>query len=69
MIAAPPENVDRAPGVFCVSHRTFRKEEDVGGEIGSRKKTAPVQYGPELFAYILKLLDRVVDSKGEYHRR
>ena len=32
------------------------------------KKTAPVRTGLELFAHILKLLDRVVDSQCEDHR-
>ena len=33
-----------------------------------QQKTAPVRTGPELFAHILKLLDRVVDSQCEDHR-
>ena len=40
-----------------------------GAKSVREEKTAPVRIGPELFAYILKLLDRVVDRQGEYHRR
>lgn len=52
-------------GVRCPLY--FRGEQSADWNL-LQQKTAPVRTGPELFAYILKLLDRVVDSQCEDHR-
>lgn len=56
-------------GPFAYPIEPFARGKEVGAKSVREEKAAPVRIGPELFAYILKLLDRVVDRQGEYHRR